>query len=53
MAQMPDGRTYLWVAHTVEEGGGGFGAIGKTFSLSAWAATSAMRRAWSIRGDWI
>ncbi len=33
LAQMPDGRTYLWVARTVSGGHGGFGAPGKTFSI--------------------
>jgi XRE family transcriptional regulator, fatty acid utilization regulator len=33
LAQMPDGRTYLWVARTVSRGHGGYGAPGKTFSV--------------------
>ena len=33
IAQMPDGRTYLWVARTVTSGGGGFGKPGKTFAI--------------------
>jgi XRE family transcriptional regulator, fatty acid utilization regulator len=33
LAQMPDGRTYLWVARTVSRGHGGYGAPGKTFSI--------------------
>lgn len=33
MAQMPDGRTYLWVARTVQHGTGGYGAPGKTFAI--------------------
>ena len=32
MAQMPDGRTYLWVARTVTHGGG-YGTPGKTFAI--------------------
>ena len=33
MAQMPDGRTYLWIARTVHDAVGGFGDPGKTFSI--------------------
>jgi hypothetical protein len=33
LAQMPDGRTYLWVARTVSRGLGGYGAPGKMFSI--------------------
>lgn len=33
LAQMPDGRTYLWIARTVSGGYGGFGAPGKMFSV--------------------
>ncbi len=33
IAQMPDGRTYLWVARTVSSRGGGFGKPGKTFAI--------------------
>mgnify|MGYP002344157519 FL=1 len=33
MAQMPDGRTYLWVARAITHGRGGFGAPGKTFAI--------------------
>lgn len=33
MAQMPDGRTYLWVARTVTHGRSGYGAPGKTFAI--------------------
>ena len=33
LAQMPDGRTYLWVARTVSRGLGHYGAPGKTFSI--------------------
>ncbi len=33
LAQMPDGRSYLWIARTVSRGGGEFGAPGKTFSI--------------------
>lgn len=33
IAQMPDGRTYLWVARTVTRSGGGFGMPGKTFAI--------------------
>lgn len=32
-AQMPDGRTYLWIARTVRRGPGAYGAPGKTFSI--------------------
>ena len=33
VAQMPDGRTYLWVARTVGSGNAGFGVPGKTFAV--------------------
>lgn len=33
MAQMPDGRTYLWIARTVHHTAGGFGETGKTFAI--------------------
>jgi hypothetical protein len=33
IAQMPDGRTYLWVARTVGSGNAGFGLPGKTFAV--------------------
>jgi predicted transcriptional regulator/transcriptional regulator with XRE-family HTH domain len=33
LVQMPDGRSYLWIARTVSRGGGEFGAPGKTFSI--------------------
>lgn len=33
VAQMPDGRTYLWIARTVSRGHGGYGAPNKTFSI--------------------
>ncbi|PNU05703.1 short-chain fatty acyl-CoA regulator family protein [Novosphingobium guangzhouense] len=33
MAQMPDGRTYLWVARTVGSGNAGYGVPGKTFAV--------------------
>lgn len=33
LAQMPDGRVYLWVARTVSHGHGGFGTPGKTFAI--------------------
>ncbi|HWF75943.1 MAG TPA: short-chain fatty acyl-CoA regulator family protein [Caulobacteraceae bacterium] len=33
LAQMPDGRTYLWIARMVERGNAGFGAPGKTFAV--------------------
>lgn len=33
IAQMPDGRTYLWIARTVSSGGGAFGRPGKTFAI--------------------
>lgn len=32
-AQMPDGRTYLWIARTVNDAVGGYGDIGKSFSI--------------------
>ncbi|MBF7014017.1 short-chain fatty acyl-CoA regulator family protein [Novosphingobium resinovorum] len=33
VAQMPDGRTYLWVARTVGSGNAGYGVPGKTFAV--------------------
>lgn len=33
IAQMPDGRTYLWIARTVGRGGAGYGTPGKTFAI--------------------
>ncbi len=33
VAQMPDGRAYLWIARTVHHGTGGYGAPGKTFAI--------------------
>lgn len=33
VAQMPDGRTYLWIARTVGHGGARYGAPGKTFAI--------------------
>lgn len=33
MAQMPDGRTYLWIARTVGSPGPAFGAPGKSFAI--------------------
>lgn len=34
IAQMPDGRRYLWVARTVQHGGGRFGAPVKSFAIA-------------------
>ncbi len=33
MAQMPDGRTYLWIARTLRHSAGGYGDPGKTFAI--------------------
>jgi len=33
LAQMPDGRTYLWIARTVSRGHGGYGTPEKMFSI--------------------
>lgn len=33
LAEMPDGRTYLWVARTVGRAVGGYGAPDKTFAI--------------------
>lgn len=33
IAQMPDGRTYLWIARTVTSSGDAFGQPGKTFAI--------------------
>ena len=34
LARMPDGRTYLWVARTVQHGGGAWGAPGKLHAVA-------------------
>ncbi|WP_323718623.1 short-chain fatty acyl-CoA regulator family protein [Paracoccus aminovorans] len=34
IAQMPDGRSYLWIARMVSHGQGGFGAPVKTFAVA-------------------
>lgn len=34
LAQMPDGRTYLWIARTVSHHRGGYGSAGKTFAVA-------------------
>lgn len=34
IAQMPDGRRYLWIARQVQSGRGGFGAPVKTFAVA-------------------
>ena len=34
LAQMPDGRTYLWIARTVSRGHGGYSAPTKTFAIA-------------------
>ncbi|VDC25113.1 short-chain fatty acyl-CoA regulator family protein [Pseudogemmobacter humi] len=34
IAQMPDGRSYLWIARQVRHGSGGFGAPEKTFAVA-------------------
>ncbi|OWJ77165.1 short-chain fatty acyl-CoA regulator family protein [Haematobacter genomosp. 1] len=34
VAQMPDGRSYLWIARMVQTGQGGFGAPVKTFAVA-------------------
>jgi predicted transcriptional regulator/plasmid maintenance system antidote protein VapI len=34
VAQMPDGRSYLWIARQVRQGGGGFGASEKRFAVA-------------------
>lgn len=33
LAEMPDGRAYLWIARTVSHRGGGFGAPAKAYSI--------------------
>jgi hypothetical protein len=33
LAQMPDGRSYLWIARTVSRRNGGYGTPSKTFSI--------------------
>jgi len=34
VAQMPDGRSYLWIARQLRQGGGGFGAAEKRFAVA-------------------
>ncbi|AGT11455.1 short-chain fatty acyl-CoA regulator family protein [Paracoccus aminophilus] len=34
VAQMPDGRSYLWIARLVRHGQGGFAALEKTFTVA-------------------
>ncbi|MDO5622889.1 MAG: short-chain fatty acyl-CoA regulator family protein [Paracoccus sp. (in: a-proteobacteria)] len=34
LAEMPDGRRYLWIARTVEQGPGGYGAERKQFAVA-------------------
>jgi predicted transcriptional regulator len=34
LAQMPDGRTYLWIARTVSRHLGGYAAPSKTFAIA-------------------
>ncbi|MBJ2154014.1 short-chain fatty acyl-CoA regulator family protein [Paracoccus sp. IB05] len=34
VAQMPDGRSYLWIAREVSQGSGGWGAPQKTFAVA-------------------
>lgn len=34
LAQLPDGRIYLWIARTVSRGHGGYGAPRKTFAIA-------------------
>lgn len=34
VAQMPDGRSYLWIAREVSQGSGGWGAPQKTFAIA-------------------
>jgi len=34
LSRMPDGRTYLWVARTVEHRRGGYGSPGRTFAVA-------------------
>jgi predicted transcriptional regulator/transcriptional regulator with XRE-family HTH domain len=33
LAQMPDGRTYLWIAHCVSRRAGGYGSPARTFAI--------------------
>jgi len=34
LAQMPDGRSYMWIARTVSRRYGGYGALAKTFAIA-------------------
>jgi predicted transcriptional regulator/transcriptional regulator with XRE-family HTH domain len=45
LAQMPDGRTYLWIARTVQRGHGEYGAPGKSFSIGLGCD---LRHAWRL-----
>ncbi|NLG55300.1 MAG: DUF2083 domain-containing protein [Rhodococcus sp.] len=48
IAQMPDGRTYLWIACTTEDGGHGFRAPERTFAVGLGCAlTHASRLVYS------
>src|SRR6202020_399444 len=51
LAQMPDGRSYLWTARTVSRRYGGYGALPKTFASGpAWSTRTAST--WPARGPW-
>lgn len=50
VAQMPDGRSYLWVARQVQSGQGGFGAPSKTFAVALGCDLSHAERLVYARG---
>ncbi len=52
VAQMPDGRTYLWVASHHRRAAPGATVRRLPSSPSGWAATCVTRRAWSTRAAW-
>lgn len=50
LAEMPDGRVYLWVARTITHEPHAWGLPGKTFDWPG--LRRSMPRAWSIRRAW-
>ena len=51
IAQMPDGRNYMWVARTVERRAARYGQPGKTFAIG-WDANCAMPIGWCTPRAW-
>jgi predicted transcriptional regulator/transcriptional regulator with XRE-family HTH domain len=50
LAQMPDGRSYLWIARTVSRSYGGFGTLAKTFAIGLGCDLRHARRLVYARG---